>query len=742
MSRLTTEIIKERLEKYGWIIDTSNYKNRNTPLKVYDVQIGKNYTISYNQMIYRINRGYRSEYDFYNILLGNSQSQQQHKMTSFERFCRRMQNIQEFNNATDQQKNSMFKVFIKLISRLRKISKQHKYINIDFTHKHLNKRQILCVLLEVLNTIAENNQHIRITTTNDDGISNNYTLNQDTIQYFMDYLNQESPQEMQDSTSDVFDNVDNWNMFRITFTDFNRNGGFFQYLNKTGLDLSYYDIFKTIDQNNYIDNCFVHALINSNKFTTAEINVVKSCVNTRLIRVEDIKELTKLLNTCFTIRFDGGFKRFGAEYKNNREVILQLFDNHFAANKQLNVSQYYLQHYQELDSKYPNDDTRFTIINDNNDKKKSPITIIRLVKLMKEYNCLEFIDFGIQKRLAKIYKRFKQNDSTLFKSINIPTKSHKIFKNNDGYQLFGTHLEPNQLQIYYNKLQAVINNLGLNIDVRNYKTYPGLMEKIMYDYGCFDGVNYIIGDAANRIRDQLVFPRPHTADNKPFYSNKKLYYIDLNGAYLSCIDSIPTGDCNDNLEFSGENTKIKELMHKMYRIRKESNDNIMIKCLKLLQTCCWGLSIKRNKRYKSKNANNKFINENQDYIIEISDDLVKYIQSVNVHYSYPQFARQVLNNFHNKIAEVCSKIKHVYYFNIDAILIDEEDYNTLCSLGYVGDQLGQFKIEHIFTEIAIASQRKYVAKLDNGEQFYHSVKSDYDEFVYNLRSSPTTTVLI
>ena len=80
---------------------------------------------------------------------------------------------------------------------------------------------------------------------------------------------------------------------------------------------------------------------------------------------------------------------------------------------------------------------------------------------------------------------------------------------------------------------------------------------------------------------------------------------------------------------------------------------------------------------------------------------------------------------------------NVFYENIDAILIDENDYNKLLKLGYIGDKLGQFKIEHVFNEIAIKSSRKYVAKLDDGNTFYHCVKDsvNYDSFVNDVKQS-------
>ena len=67
-------------------------------------------------------------------------------------------------------------------------------------------------------------------------------------------------------------------------------------------------------------------------------------------------------------------------------------------------------------------------------------------------------------------------------------------------------------------------------------------------------------------------------------------------------------------------------------------------------------------------------------------------------------------------------------------MVDENDFNKLVNLGYVNDNLGGFKIEHVFTEIAIKSSKQFIAKLENGTKFYHCVKNiDYDEFVNSIK---------
>ena len=94
------------------------------------------------------------------------------------------------------------------------------------------------------------------------------------------------------------------------------------------------------------------------------------------------------------------------------------------------------------------------------------------------------------------------------------------------------------------------------------------MQKIMYEYGCFDGVFELTGTNAKRIRDECIFPKTRTFNDKPFYSAEKLYYIDLNDAYMSAIKSIPTGENADN----GVNTKNKGFNQYIIYRKSESKE--------------------------------------------------------------------------------------------------------------------------------------------------------------------------
>lgn len=776
--RLTIAEVRQVMEPYGFfLIDDGRhpYKNQDSYLKVYDSQLNKTKVITLRQIrsnyIYRDKRAkfdyndilpvslnpetpQRERFNFMNILPVSQNPAPAPPKTKLQRF---IQNINEplLSNLPEAEQQKYFDIYQKI---MKGFGKQKKF-NLNLSKDGQSKQIVLLLLLKAFKQIKMKlNKIIRVGVKTSDNEAF-FSLTADTIQYFQDLLNEEAPQEMSDSQSDVFDKYTDWESIEFSF-DINpkAQGGFFPFLNKTSLDLSKYGIFKEIIDSNYSTNCFIQAIKNSDIFTPSEIDLIQSTIKTRVIKVEDLQTLADLLNCQITIRIgkdnsnDTSFKKFDSKYGNKKKLTLILYMDHFMPCISLNVSEYYVAHYEELDKLYPDNSQRFIMIDDQGTTKKSPITIIRLIKLLLKYNALQVIPKREQERIAKLYNNLRiinTNDALdcSFKPIEVKDKNDNQMKvirklkgdKFDGYSMFGEHLEQKRLEQYYDKLQKVINSLGVRVNVRNYFRCSQLMEKVMFEYGCFDNVYKIAGPIAEKIRNGLTFPAPHTADNNPFYSNQKLYYIDINGAYLSCVNSIPAGKCGEDLKFNERNTTIGELIEKLYTIRTglKQTDPILANTLKLMMNSSWGLSIRRSNNFEKTSPKDKdtFLKENVGYIVEYSNDFIKYIKSISVNYTYPQFAREVLTNFEAKINEVVKLCKHVFYYNIDALLIDEEDFHKLEQLGYIGNKLGQFKIEHIFTEIAIKSSRVYMATLDNGEIFNHSFgKKDYKTFVQDVKA--------
>ena len=771
-AKLTNQEIEQRINPYGYYLTPkTKYVNQKTPMLVYDAQLGKNVVLSLKQIKYRIDKQQRSGFDIFNILAvpeeqpQPQQQVQQLQPAGYYRFVNKLQKYNKFSTLTDDEKSIAYNTYQDICRRLGR----KKNFNLRFADAkqiNLNPDLFLFTFLEALQAIKRKmNKRIKLKVSDNDGTVHYYELSYDTIDYFQGLLQDKQQQEINTSENDLFESQNNWSSVKIIFCDKVKAGGFFPFINKLkSLNLSDYGIYNEINYNNYKNNCFIDALANSHKFTTEQINLIKSSVYTRLITFDYIQKMADLMHCNITIRIPNeqdnktSAKIYKCKEPTDLNIVMFIYYDHFMINNELYVQEYYVKNHKEIDAKYPNDPTRFDIVDENGTKKHQKMTIVRLIKTLRKYDLLEEISEKEQLSICRQYEHFRYVPTTLtdeyFRSIVIKDKSDKQqdllndILNNDGYFMFGQHIkDKEELNKLYDDLQNIINGLGVRVRARNYTKFAELMNKIMFEYGCFENVYELAQPMANVIREQLVFPKPHTTDGEKFYSNKKLYYVDLNSAYLSVIEGIPEGKCDVNGNFSGKlNTKIKDLIHKLYNIRQsiKTTNPVLSKCLKLLSTSCWGSSIKRNRMFKTTKPRDKeaFVNSHINYIIEHGDDVVRMIKSISFQYSYPQFAREVLTNYNNKMEEI-RKLCTIYYENIDAILIDEDDYNKLVGLGLVGNELGKFKIEHIFTEIAIMSSRKFVATLDNGEHLIHCPKKDidYNAFIETVKNNKYTTRL-
>ena len=170
------------------------------------------------------------------------------------------------------------------------------------------------------------------------------------------------------------------------------------------------------------------------------------------------------------------------------------------------------------------------------------------------------------------------------------------------------------------------------------------------------------------------------------------------------------------------------------KAKKEGRDKLA-RTIKFIMNSVWGKSIERPKVIKNKWVENVdfYSNKYHRFVLKINGHFVSTVNTFVSHYTFPQFAKSVLDEY-NKFFNHIKSIIPVYYENVDAILTNEEGYNTLIARGLVGNNIGQFKLDKIFKEIAIISSRSYVATTIEGEKIYHCTKKSYDQGV-NLAKS-------
>ena len=314
--KLTTLKVRAKIEPYGYsIANGEKYTGYHNPLKVYDYQRGKHRTISLANIIAEIRRTKRAEFDFMNILPVelNPETVGKEKFnfmdilpvelnqppvirnnSSNTRWLNRVRKFKPFQNLTDSELLRLKQIYDELIKKFAR----RRTFNIDWSRYNIPSRQLLYVLIAVLLDVRKDPKKlIRMKITDKDGKEIWYTLTIDTLEHFTDLLNEESIQDSGDSSSDVFESYDEWRRIEVFFDDLqNKQGGFFPYLNKTSLDLSAYGIFNKIVDTNYTTNCFIQAIENSNVLTKTEIDLIKTNMLTRLIKVEDLQEIADLFD--------------------------------------------------------------------------------------------------------------------------------------------------------------------------------------------------------------------------------------------------------------------------------------------------------------------------------------------------------------------------------------------------------------------------------------------------------------
>ena len=750
--RLNSNTIKNLFEKYGYRVpDNFNYRNNTTKYTVFDEQLQRTVRLNYKNLQYRIRHG-RSEYqlpsfetEFANMGVSDNE-QDKTEQTSFDRWLNKRSDV--IQKYSDETQHSIFDQTQNLIKSL--LKKQDFTIHIEksnrlnFMHAFTEAAKIVGSKLGNINT--------RLTVIDSNGRTSYEHLQPNTINVLDDLFNNPSFERIEhydDFTNSIMDISE----LRVEFIPL-KNGtrktaGFFPFINTTDIDLSRYGIFKNTRDDAINESCLIQALKSSGMVCENDLNMIRSFMKTREIPLTILRDVCDLLKIHIYIQYDKqdgkqtNHQDFGIEYKTRGTIKLFVLYNHFILNERTNISKTYINRYHEI-----NNDVRFKshsrkmLLSSFDDKRysfsKEGMSSIALIKLMIENGLLVAMSDA---DISKILWSYKPKEAT-FACVSRPVSiKQKKFKGNvkQGVHFFGYKVNDDEFDERLNELQEVVDSLPLKnrVDVSYYHKFSELMQRIMFEFGCYDNVFEISGDKAKELRDACVFPRTRTFNDKPLYLKQKLYYIDLNGAYMSAVESIPTGENGDGVP----NTRIKELIQTLYNIRKQSNPKLA-KTLKCIMNSCWGFSIRRPKIIKRKFAKNinKTIDEMEQVVYKYSYDKqgesgwVSLIQSFVPHFTCPQFAKSVLDVFHKKMNEV-KKLVNVYYQNIDAILIDEDDFEKLKRMGYIGDKLGLFKIEHIFTEIAIKSPRKYVATLIDGQKYYHCVKDDvnYDEFVNDVK---------
>lgn len=753
--RLDTNDTKALFEKYGYSVRPDYvHKNNTTKVWVHDEQLDEDVFMNYKQLKYRIDRG-RSEYEidpFRRLMEAISIEEDPHykKLNNVERYEKRFG--EEFKNYDYEFKKDVMELSKELLKKLL-LRRPFTFAIGDDPYSKLYEKRLYALSHAMKFAAPKINMDIAMTIHNNNGTVQYARLNENTINLLDTILEYNDDADISDSNNVIIDTFCDVNRIDFEFREFAKGkrhvGAFFPYYNLSDIDLTGYGIYRKNEVVN--ESCLLTAFKTSGILSDDQLSLLRTQLRTKLVPKEELKYISELFKIHINCKIHYANSKsshtdYGEEYK-PKTIKLHIIEDHYILDKDVMSTPFYVKNYDKINANewFKNHERKKMLKkwNFKNDRErkhefaKNGCSIKLFIDTMIESGLLEPMSDKDKHRL----KYEPDIDPQYIPKIPIScTQSSRklVVKNKHNYPgrnkllspktLFGYDVSQQDLPKRYNELQKLVDSLNLrsNIDVKLYYRFGDLMQKIMYEYGCFDDVYELTGDVSDKIRSELRFPK--VIWNEGLYEGK-LYYIDQAGAYMSSVTSIPTGIPDENGVFKGVNTKIKELIQKLYVFRmraKKFNNNGLATTIKFLMNSSWGYSMKKP-RYIQK----KYFKDLDNYLETYGPYIAKYeytkgksgyVYKVNPyvqHYSYPQFARSVLNNFNNKMSEL-GNIVNILYSKVDSALITEDDYNKLVDMGYISEiTLGKFKVEHIFTKMYVKSAEKWIGMNEDGTYFYH-----------------------
>jgi hypothetical protein len=370
-------------------------------------------------------------------------------------------------------------------------------------------------------------------------------------------------------------------------------------------------------------------------------------------------------------------------------------------------------------------------------------TIIKTIDKMFDSNLFTPMSEEMINKLNYSFIKYTHQDYHAERPIKIIDKKfiEAIYKP-EAYSLnyFGFKSDPKDVPDLLKELQKFVNSIVKGIDVRAYILDSNLMQIIMYKYGCFKGVMESSGRNNQQVRDKLKFLKPRKMHK---YLKGKYYYVDIVSAYPACMLGIPLSLDSDKM-----NTKIKELIEKMFTIMKglKASGSKLVVTLKLLMNSCYGYSMKKSKVFSTKYSDDVMSKGDREFPFVVKYNLkddgktgfVSTINTFHQHFNHIQFTKLILDNFHKKVEEL-EKLVQIYYYNIDSFIIDESGYRTLVENGLIGEEMGMLKVIAIFDEVVFAGPRKWAGKMNCGNIFCRpkqlTQKISYDDFKNQILQS-------
>ena len=699
--RLDNDQVRQKFIAAGYVPDNDfNYKNNKQKHRVYDILNNKFVKISLQTLDYNIKKGHRPLCEEPPVPT-LPEDEQQHSNSPLDRFLRSHSKQETLQTLPIEQQQQTFNSYQQLRHNI--MSKRNFIYNFVQGNAEQQASQMRATILALHDSLSKiMPQHsIRLKVTTANGNERYFHVNPTTLSDLWAIFKDVEPDfSVEDSAGNfALDNSDIANI-QFTFKQHQQGrqvaAGFFPFLNLSTNDLSCYGIYNTVTDTRIAEPCLLTAFKASNVFTDDELAQLQEMISTRVFPQVYLKHIHEHFHVNIYVRhyhLDTN-KSSHIEFINNtynRSIKLMIHYNHYMIYENIGK----VSNYQVINKMIKNNLLRaFT----TKEYEQIFSNIIEYQPTKTSYNNARPIVIKPPKQLRPGLTRAPQNK-----------------------HFFGYEPDADEVDFRLNELQEFINTLPLehHINVRNYYKFSNLMQRIMYEYGCFDNVYELAGTLRDNIRNEITFPN-RVITTKTI--NEKCYYIDFNGAFCSFMTHIPTGT-----DLKGKNTKINELIKTFYNKRieaKQQGNTKFATTLKFIMCSCYGASIRKPKLVKHKYSDNiqGTLNNQGDLVVSHENKaagFVNIIQPYVEHYNHPQFAKTILEGFNNKVNELKS-IVNILFQNIDAFVVNEEDFNKLQQLGYIHDtELGKLKVEHVFSSMTFYNKMKWIGVNLDGTEFRH-----------------------
>ena len=684
--------VKSLFIKAGFIPDNDfKYTNAKTKYRVFDILNNKYVKITPQTLKYNIKSGKRPLWEEPQLLDRGDPEY----LSGIDRFNQRISNLPA---AIQRQTFNEHQNIIRQIQRKQNFT---YLFDQDPEIKHNQMRGLIMALQNALPRILPSH-NIRLKLTTVDGLERYFHINPTTLEDLWEIFSPVDPDfSVEDSAGNFALSDDDYAMVEFVFKEPKHGrqvaAGFYPFINVSNVDLSRYGIYKEDQIERATEPCLITAFRSSGIMSSEEMNQLTEMVNTRVfpqIYLRNIAEHFKI--NIYVRKYHDYGKSSHVEYKTegaNRNIKLMIFNNHYMLYEQLDKNKY-----------------SYALVKNSEMK---PFTTKHFERVYKEMVFGQLNEKIPSYNAARLIKRLPPTPKPISPDYRSKVKH--------GKHLFGYQPEDCEIEQRLEELQDFIDTIPTKtrINVRQYFKFSQLMQRIMYEYGCFDDVYEIAGELRNNIRNELVFPKRELVVSE---IDEKCYYLDFNGAYSAFMTHIPTGP-----EANGvPNTKISELIRYLYnkRIEMRTINPKLSKTIKFIMNSCYGISIQKPKIIKHKystNINGTIANQG-DFVVSSetrNEGFVNIIQPYVEHYSHPHFAKVILDGFQQKVQEIKS-IVNVLFQNIDAFIVNEADYNKLVELGYVHPtELGKLKVEHVFKSVQFYSKMKWIGINEDNSEFRH-----------------------